>query len=70
MVDLYSQGMAAFYKQEWDSAIGILTESDKLEPYRNFAKTTPSRELIKNCQKYKVIPPGPDWDGVNKLTSK
>jgi adenylate cyclase len=70
MVDLYSQGVAAFYKQEWDRAIEILTESDKLEPYRGFAKTTPSKELIRNCQKYKQAPPGPNWDGVNTLTSK
>jgi adenylate cyclase len=70
MVDLYSQGIASFYKQEWDKAIEILTESDKFEPYRGFAKTTPSRELIKNCQKYKLGPPGSNWDGVNTLTSK
>ena len=70
MVDLYSQGIAAFYKQEWDKAIEILMESDKLEPYRGFAKTTPSKELMKNCQKYKLSPPGPNWDGVNTLTSK
>lgn len=70
MVDLYSQGIAAFYKQEWDRAIEILTESDKLEPYRGFAKTTPSKELVKNCQKYKLSPPGQNWDGVNTLTSK
>lgn len=70
MRDLYSQGMASFYKQEWDRAVEALTESDKLEPYRSFAKTTPSRELIKVCLRYKEKPPGPDWDGVNRLTSK
>jgi adenylate cyclase len=70
MRDLYSQGMASFYKQEWDRAITALTESDKLEPYRGFAKTTPSKELIKICLGYKENPPGPNWDGVNRLTSK
>jgi adenylate cyclase len=70
MRDLYSQGMANFYKQEWDGAITALTESDKLEPFRSFAKTTPSKELIRNCLRYKEKPPGPDWDGVNRLTSK
>ncbi len=70
MVELYSNGLAAFYKQDWDKAIEILTESDKLEPYRLVAKTTPSKELIKNCERYKQEPPGPNWDGVNKLTSK
>jgi adenylate cyclase len=70
MRDLYSQGMASFYKQEWDRAVEALTEADKIEPYRSFAKTTPSKELIRNCLKYKEKPPGPDWDGVNRLASK
>jgi len=70
MVDLYSQGLAAFYKQEWDKAIEILTESDKLEPYRNFAKITPSKKVIGYCLDFKKSSPGPDWDGVIRLTSK
>jgi adenylate cyclase len=70
MRELYSLGMAHFYKQEWDAAIETLTEAEKLEPYRTFAKTTPSTELLVNCHKYKQNPPGPDWDGVNRLTSK
>ncbi len=70
MRDLYSRGLASFCKQEWDTAIGILAEADKLEPYRAFAKTTPSREIIGMCRKYEIEPPGPDWDGVNRLTLK
>jgi adenylate cyclase len=70
MRGLYSEGMAHFYKQEWDAAVETLVEAEKLEPYRSFAKTTPSRELIAHCRKYKDNPPGPDWDGVNRLTSK
>ena len=70
MAGLYSQGLAAFYKQEWDRAIEILAESDKLEPYRAIATTTPSKKIIKLCEDYKISPPGPNWDGVNKLTSK
>jgi adenylate cyclase len=70
MRNLYSQGLASFHKQEWDTASGILAEADKLEPYRGCAKTTPSRKLISLCGDYKKSPPGPDWDGVNRLTSK
>jgi adenylate cyclase len=70
MVGLYSEGLASFYKQEWDKAIEILTESDKLEPFRAFAKTTPSKKVIGYCQEFKANPPGPDWDGVIRLTSK
>ncbi len=70
MRDLYSRGLASFHEQEWDAAIGILTEADKLEPYRGCAKTTPSRKLIGLCGDHKKFPPGPGWDGVNRLTSK
>ncbi|HUI92197.1 MAG TPA: adenylate/guanylate cyclase domain-containing protein [Chitinivibrionales bacterium] len=70
MRDLYSKGMAHYCKQEWDKAVEVLNESEKLEPYRAFAKTTPSRELIRNCVKYRENPPGPGWEGVNRLTSK
>jgi class 3 adenylate cyclase/CHASE2 domain-containing sensor protein len=70
MADLYSQGLAAFYKQEWDGAVEILTESEKLEPYRSFAKITPSKKIMGYCREFKKNPPGPDWDGVIRLTSK
>ncbi len=70
MRELYSAGMAHFYKQEWDKAIEALNESEKLEPYRTFAKITPSRKIMGYCMDYKKTPPGPNWDGVTNLTSK
>jgi adenylate cyclase len=70
MAGLYSQGLESFYKQEWDKAIELLMESDKLEPYRSFAKITPSKKIIGYCQQFKENPPGPGWDGVRGLTSK
>jgi len=70
MRDLYSQGTAHFYKQDWAKAIEALLEAEKLEPFASFAKTTPSTELLKLCRDYRVNPPPRDWDGVNRLTSK
>lgn len=70
MVSLYSEGLNAFYNQEWDKAIEILTESDKIEPYKDIQKITPSKRVIGYCMQFKENPPGPNWDGVIRLTSK
>jgi adenylate cyclase len=72
LVQLYQQGLDNFYTQSWDKAIELFTESEKLEPYREIAakRMSPSANFILLCKAYKENPPGPGWDGVNKLTSK
>jgi adenylate cyclase len=72
MVAKYNQGLAAFYSQKWDDAIAILTEAEKLEPYRIIAPkgASPSQTLIERAVEYRKNPPAPDWDGVEQLTSK
>ncbi|HMD67674.1 MAG TPA: adenylate/guanylate cyclase domain-containing protein, partial [Chitinivibrionales bacterium] len=66
----YAKGLAYFCKQEWDRAMEAFVESEKLEPYRAFAATSPSAEFLKLCRNYRMNPPGKDWDGVNRLTAK
>jgi adenylate cyclase len=72
LVEIYQQGLDYFYSQKWDKAIEVLTESEKLEPYREIApgRMSPSKKVIQCCEEFKVNPPGDDWDGVTKLTSK
>lgn len=72
LVEIYQQGIDYFYSQQWDKAIEQLTESEKLEPYREIApgRMSPSKRVIQCCEEFKVNPPGTDWDGVTKLTSK
>ena len=70
LVALYAQGMECFYNKEWDGAVEVLGEADLLEPHRAYSKTTPSRNIIGLCKRYKIEPPPADWDGVIKLTSK
>jgi hypothetical protein len=43
-----------------------------LEPSKAVAPKgmSPSRKIIEYCEMFKADPPGPDWDGVIKLTSK
>ncbi|MGD9201960.1 MAG: adenylate/guanylate cyclase domain-containing protein, partial [Chitinispirillia bacterium] len=72
MLNIYQQGVDSFYGQQWDVAIEALEESEKLEPCKEFSvgNMSPSKKLIEYCNHFKSNPPGDDWDGVIKLTSK
>ena len=72
LVDIYKEGMDLYYNQKWDRAIEALTESEKLEPYKEIAPggRSPSRKIISYCEDLKDHPPGDEWDGVAKLTAK
>jgi adenylate cyclase len=69
---LYNNGLSLFYKQQWNDAIDILTKAHEIEPYSTIAPNgmTPSLKIMQYCEYYKNNPPGADWDGVSKLTSK
>ncbi len=72
LLPLYNDGLSFFYKQQWDAAVDILKKAHDIEPYRTIAPggMTPSLKIISYCEYYKNNPPGDDWDGVSKLTSK
>jgi adenylate cyclase len=68
----YLEGLKYFYGQQWDKAIEILSQTEKLEPFRDVTPKaiSPSKKILEYCADYKQNPPGADWDGVIKLTSK
>ncbi|MBD3344127.1 MAG: CHASE2 domain-containing protein [Chitinivibrionales bacterium] len=70
--EFYTQGIDCYYRQEWDKAIDFLSQSEDLEPYKAVSSKggSPSNMLIKRCKEFKANPPGTDWDGVYRLTSK
>jgi len=72
LLTLYNDGLALFYKQQWDAATDILKKAHEIEPYRTVAPDgmTPSLKIMSYCEYYKGNPPGADWDGISKLTSK
>ncbi|HMA64789.1 MAG: adenylate/guanylate cyclase domain-containing protein, partial [Fibrobacterota bacterium] len=72
LLALYNDGLSLFYKQQWSAAKDILTKAHEIEPYRTIAPggMTPSLKIISYSEYYKNNPPGADWDGVSKLTSK
>ncbi len=68
----YNQGLEFFYAQEWQNAIDVLRECEKIEPFRDIAPKgmNPSRRIREYAEVYRDTPPGADWDGVTRLTSK
>jgi adenylate cyclase len=72
MVEIYSEGLACFYRQDWDGALKHLRESEALEPFREIAprRMSPSTKLIGYIEEFRKNPPPADWNGVMSLTSK
>ncbi len=72
LVEIYLKGLGLFYEQKWDGAIETLTKSEKMEPFKEAAPggMSPSRKIIQYCEMFKAEPPGDDWDGVIRLTTK
>ncbi|MBD3420365.1 MAG: CHASE2 domain-containing protein [Chitinivibrionales bacterium] len=72
LIDIYQEGLAYFYAQDWEKAIALMTEGEKLEPNRPFVpkNMSPCKKIIEYCIDHQQNPPGADWDGVMRLTSK
>ena len=72
LVDIYNDGLKLFYEMKWDECIKTMAESLKLEPYTEFSAggISPSKKIIGYCEMFKKDDPGPDGDGVIRLTSK
>ncbi len=71
-IGLFSEGLEAYRKKEWDQAVNKFTKSLELEPFLNEpgVKTWPSRVFIERCEMFKAEPPEGEWDGVYTATSK
>jgi len=73
LLDIYNKGVNSYYNErDFRKALECFEKSVALEPNKiiNPAKPTPSGRFIEMCKKYIETPPGDDWDGVNRLTSK
>ena len=70
MRDIYRQGLKLYRQQKWDEAKAEFSKSEKLEDIFPGRPTNPSRAYIERCKLYKADPPGKDWDGTWRLTSK
>ena len=72
LVSIYNEGLNYFYEQKWDDAIKAMLEAEPLEPFTGVSVggISPTRRISEYAERYKMNPPGDDWDGVTRLTSK
>lgn len=71
---LFAEGRAHYLKQEWDAALRCFEEAAPLEPLQPErdagVESNPSLLMQARCRKLKLTPPGADWDGVYRMTTK
>ena len=70
LVNMFEEGLDYYYKQDWNKALEIFTNSEKLEEKFTSRNTNPSMVYIERCSMFKESPPNKDWDGVWTMTSK
>ncbi len=71
----FAEGMTKYLNQDWDGATQLFKESAPLELFQPEDRsleiaTNPSLVMTARCTEMKAVPPGDDWDGVYKMTSK
>ncbi len=65
MLDLFSQGLIAYRLQQWEKALEIFGQCQKLVP-----TDKPTEIYINRCKYLAQNPPPDDWDGVWELKEK
>ena len=70
LIKVFEKGLDHYFKQEWDNAIIQFKESENLEDDFKSRNTTPSKIYIERCDMFINNPPGEDWDGVWRMTTK
>ena len=70
LIKLFEEGIDHYFKQEWKIALNKFQQSENLEDKFESRNTTPSQIYIQRCKMFINNPPGKDWDGVWKMTSK
>ncbi len=63
--DLFAEGLRLYRRQEWPQAIAHFQHILELD-----SNDGPAKTFIRRCQYFQANPPGGEWDGVYRLTSK
>lgn len=73
-LELFAEGRSHYLKQEWDAALKCFEDAAPLEPLQPGrdagVEANPSLLMQARCRKLKLNPPGTDWDGVYRMTTK
>jgi adenylate cyclase len=62
---LHERGLEHYIRRDWPAAIAAFEEILRLRPGDG-----PATEFLRRCRKLQQAPPGPEWDGLNRLDSK
>jgi adenylate cyclase len=62
---LCAQGLACYRNRDWSEASALFEEVLRHRP-----GDVPALLLVGRCRLYQETPPGPDWDGVNRMEHK
>lgn len=73
-LELFAKGRAHYLQQNWDEALRCFEEAAPLEPLQPErdagVESNPSLLMQARCLALKAKPPGADWDGVYRMTTK
>ena len=73
-LELFAKGRALYLRQEWAEAqrcFEAATAHEPLKPGRDAGvESNPSLIMASRCVKMAAHPPGADWDGVYRMTTK
>lgn len=64
---IFAEGLAKYFAQDWDGARTLFMRSVELEAHE---KNNPSKVMLERVALMQAHPPGADWDGVWRMTSK
>ena len=63
--ELFARGLDLYRNQKWEEARAFFHQVLKI-----FPEDGPAKTFIRRCDQFQQIPPGENWDGVYRLTSK
>ncbi|MFP4260670.1 MAG: CHASE2 domain-containing protein [Opitutales bacterium] len=66
----YEAALEAYFAQDWSRALAGFEAAAAVEPWRDFAPTTPSVVLAERCRRFLREGTPPDWDGAFRMDQK
>ena len=73
-VRIFEQALERHYARDWDGALALFQESERLEPNQPGVapgvRTNPSRVYIETIGLYKIAPPPASWEGEYVMSVK
>lgn len=64
--DIYKEGLAEYFKANWEEAEVLFRQSAELEARKTFPN--PSLVMARRCEYFRHNPPEPEWNFAYKLT--